>query len=62
MADRKRVHVYLEKIGESGIELETSAYFETKDLEMEKQAREQLTCEVLRLARSLEVELRGTKK
>lgn len=61
LADLKRVHVYIQKIGETGIELEISAYFVARDLETENQLREQLTCEVMRLAGSLQVELRGTK-
>src|SRR5262249_20792178 len=55
--DRGRVHVHIQRIGETGMELEATAYFEAPDLETERQAREQLVCELLRLAGSLQVEL-----
>lgn len=61
LADPKRVHVHFQKIGEFGIELEVTAYFAARDLETEKQVRDDVTCEVLRLAKAMEVELRGTK-
>lgn len=61
LADPKRVHVHFQRIGEFGIELEVSAYFAAPDMELERQARDDVTCEVLRLGRSLEIELRGTK-
>jgi MscS family membrane protein len=55
--DHSRVHVHLQRIGKAGIEFEISAYFEAKDLEGEKQAREKLTHEIIRQARALNVEL-----
>src|SRR5262249_52529965 len=54
-ADHRRVHVYLQRIGKAGIEFEISTYFEAKDLEGEKQAREELTREIIRQARALDV-------
>jgi MscS family membrane protein len=61
LAYRKRAYARLQKIGELGIELEVSAYFDTREAEMDKELREQIICEVLRLGRSSDVELRGTK-
>jgi MscS family membrane protein len=60
--DPNRVHVHLQRIAESGIELEVCCYVEVADLEGEGQAREELLCEVLRQAASLNVELVLAKK
>jgi MscS family membrane protein len=52
-----RAQVHLQRIGKAGIEFEISSYFEAKDLDGEKQAREELTREIIRQARGLNVEL-----
>ena len=51
VVDSKRVHVHVNRITEGGIiELEATAYFDAKDPEAERQYREDLTCETVRLA------------
>ncbi len=60
--DSSRVHVHVQRIAESGIEWEVWCYFESSDLEGEAQGREELLCEILRLAASLQVELVLAKK
>jgi MscS family membrane protein len=60
--DSSRVHVHVHRIAESGIEWELWCYFEASDLEGEAQGREELLCEILRLASSLQVELVLAKK
>lgn len=61
-ADRDRVHVHLNGITEGGVELEATAYLRAKDVEGEKQCREDLTREILRLAGDLGITLRAAKK
>ncbi len=60
--DPGRVHVHIQRIGAAGIELEATTYFDAPDIEAERQAREQLVCELLRLAGSLQVELALAKE
>lgn len=55
--DSDRMHVHYQRIADGGIEMEVAAYLEARTSEAEKQAREALICEVLRLARTLEVEI-----
>ena len=55
--DENRMHVHYQRFIDGGIEMEVSAHLEAKTTEAEKQAREALVREVLRLARSLDVEI-----
>lgn len=60
--DRKRVHAHFNRISETGIEIETSAYVNAIDFEAEKQCREDFLRESLRLAGALNVTMLPNKK
>ncbi len=60
--DSSRVHVHVHRIAESGIECEAWCYVEASDSEAEAKMREELLCEILRLAATLEVTLVPAKK
>jgi MscS family membrane protein len=56
-----RVEVHINRFAEGGIELEASAHYEAKYHQSEKQCRDDLSCEVLRRARALQLELVARK-
>lgn len=59
--DHERTQVHVNGIQNGGVALELIIYFEAKDATSEKQCREEVTCEIVKQARSLEVELQKEK-
>jgi len=55
--DHGRIFVYVERITDGSVELEVNTYIAARDGDTEKRCREELMCEILKLAHSLEVEL-----